>query len=270
MSEFDIFNSIINEYEQSISNKDIKKNDVSEQCTHENEINESGKRICTDCGIVINSVVSIEKDWRYYGKSDNRYNNDPNRVQARKTEEKSIHKDVDNMSFDENIVNKANQIYQYVTDGKIFRGNSRKAIIFACIFHAYKLSGNPQTDATLLQIFNIKRRSGLKGIKMVNQKVCKKDDVTYITPIHIIKDIMKNFNATEKQIEEVSTYYGLIKNKSSSLNRARPQSTASALVYYWIQKNNKKITLKEFAKTVTLSELTINKILKDIKLILDK
>ena len=40
-----------------------------------------------------------------------------------------------NMGFSDRIIEKANRIYDDVANGKIYRGNSRKAIIFACIFH---------------------------------------------------------------------------------------------------------------------------------------
>jgi DNA-binding Xre family transcriptional regulator len=41
------------------------------------------------------------------------------------------------------------------------------------------------------------------------------------------------------------------------------------LVYYWIVITGKKINLKEFAQSVELSELTINKIVKEIGEILE-
>ena len=43
------------------------------------------------------------------------------------------------MGFSDKIISKANKLYDEVTSGNIYRGNSRKAIVFACIFHAYKL-----------------------------------------------------------------------------------------------------------------------------------
>ena len=60
-----------------------------------------------------------------------------------------------------------------------------------------------------------------------------------------------------------------IKNKSSILNRSRPQSVASGLVRYYILKNNKNISLSEFKSKVNLSELTINRICKEITKILE-
>ena len=61
-----------------------------------------------------------------------------------------------------------------------------------------------------------------------------------------------------------------IKNKSSIINRSRPQSVASSLIYFFLCKikgaNN--VNIKDFVKKVKLSELTINKIVKEIESII--
>ena len=59
-----------------------------------------------------------------------------------------------------------------------------------------------------------------------------------------------------------------IQNRSSCLNRARPQSIAAGVVFFWMKNNNKNITIKEYSKKVKLSELTINKIIKEIESII--
>ena len=80
---------------------------------------------------------------------------------------------------------------------------------------------------------------------------------------------MDKFSGTDEQKAEVFDIYEKIKNKSSKINRSRPQSTASGIVYFWICKKNINISLKEFAKKVELSELTISKIVKEICRILN-
>ena len=75
---------------------------------------------------------------------------------------------------------------------------------------------------------------------------------------------MDQFSATFEQKQEVCDIYEQIKNRSSRLNRSRPQSVASGIVFYWICLKEKDISLKDFAKKVTLSELTINKMTKEI------
>jgi len=235
-------------------------------CSHDNTTLEKGIDICIDCGTEIKKKIQHTKEWRYYGQADTRHTSDPNRVQIRKSEERNIFKDVENMGFSDKIIREANKIYFQVTQGQIFRGNSRKAIVFACIFHAYKLSGRPQSHEKLIHVFNLNRKTGLKGLKHVNLHAPKNSAIrtTYITPVNLVEEIMEKFSATQEQKNEVIKLYGRIKNRSSRLNRSRPQSTAAGLVYYWIRSNNKNITLKQFTQKVSLSELTINKIAKEI------
>jgi transcription initiation factor TFIIIB Brf1 subunit/transcription initiation factor TFIIB len=171
------------------------------------------------------------------------------------------------MGFSDKIVCEANKIYFEVTKGQIFRGNSRKAIVFASIFHAYKLSGKPQSHDKLIQVFNLNRKNGLKGLKHINLYAPKTSTIrtTYITPVNLIEEIMDKFSATPEQKQEVVTIYNQIKNKSSRLNRSRPQSVACGLIFYWIKNQQKDITIKQFTKKVNLSELTINKIATEIE-----
>lgn len=285
MSDFELFNQALNEYEktatttniatkaesdsESIGSPDYQSTeDVDEKayCLHANTANEKGIDVCTDCGEEITKQIQHTKEWRYYGQSDTRHSSDPNRVQIRKSEERNIYKDVENMGFSDKIIAEANKIYFQVTQGQIFRGNSRKSIVFACIFHAYKLSGKPQSHEKLIHVFNLNRKTGLKGLKHVNLYAPKNSSIrtTYITPINLVEEIMEKFSATKEQKEEVVKLYHQIKNKSSRLNRSRPQSVASGLVYFWICSKQKEITLKQFTKKVSLSELTVNKIAKEI------
>ena len=271
MSEFDLFKNAMNKYTYKKTQTQTNENSLKDKCNHLNYVNEKGVDICTDCGEEVKTNLNYSKEWVYYGNSNSKNNSDPNRVQIRKnTDERTIYRDVENMGFSHKIISEANNIYFQVTNGKIFRGNSRKAIVFACIFHAYKISGKPQSHDKLINIFNLTRKTGLKGIKHVNLYAPKNSELrtTYITPINLIEEIMEKFSATKSQIQEVIDLYNKIKNKSSRLNRSRPQSVASGLVYFWISKNNKDISIKKFTKIVSLSELTINKILIEIKNIL--
>lgn len=227
----------------------------------------NGYQICILCGHIIKQNLSnSNKEWRYYGVS----NNDPNRTHIRKVDTKSIHKDIENMNLGEDVVFTANNIYVQVTQNKIYRAKSRKSIVFACVFNAYKILNIPQTPDSLLKMFGIKRKIALKGLKMVGMKIDQTSIKNkYITPDVIIKDILKQFSSTEKQIQEVVDIYHKVRNKSSKLNRSRPKSVASGIVYFWMSKNSKHISLKEFSDIVKLSILTIQKISKEVSRVLD-
>ena len=241
----------------------------TETCTH-NPVDDNGVIVCLDCGRIIQKTIMHEKEWRFFGHSDSKRSSDPNRVQMRKSEERTIHKDVENMGFSENVVDIANKLYMQVTQGQIFRGESRKAVIFACIYHAYKILGKCQTPKKLMKVFNLSKKNSLKGLKIVSVYAPKDSLVhtTTITPIHHINDIMNKFSATPNQKKEVIELYKRTKNRSSKLNRARPQSYACSLVYYYILSKKMDISLKKFAQKADLSELTISKNAKEVAAIL--
>jgi transcription initiation factor TFIIIB Brf1 subunit/transcription initiation factor TFIIB len=267
MTDFSLFDEALNQYNESP--KPEKTDD--ETCSHCETSNEGGVITCDLCGQEISKTIQHEKEWRYYGPSDAKRGSDPSRVQMRKEAERSIFKDVEAMGFSDKITYAANTIYSQVTHGQIYRGASRRAIIFACIFHAYKLSGKPKPHEELIRIFGLNKKTSLKGLKLVN--ICAPKDskihTTYITPATLINDIMDRFEATDTQKGEVTALYERTKNKSSRLNRARPQSVASGITYYWICSKGVDITLKRFADKVDLSELTISKIAKEISKVLD-
>jgi transcription initiation factor TFIIIB Brf1 subunit/transcription initiation factor TFIIB len=257
---------------KKLSTEDEKEESLDEDdiCLHENICVENSMNICYTCGKEIDKNIFQDKEWRFYGASDSKRNSDPNRVQLRRNDDKNIYKDTENMGFGDKIVSMANQIYIQVTKGQIFRGNSRKAIIFASIFHSFKIQGKPQSHEKLIKIFELSKKASLKGLKYVTLNAPKDSLIhtTYITPTNLIEDIMDKFNATSEHKKEVVEIYEKIKNKSSKINRSRPQSTASGVVYWWISYKNIDIPLKVFAKKVELSELTIQKIAREVSEIL--
>lgn len=267
--EDDEFNS------ENISEEEFDEDDINEKgrCSHKNIVNESGTYLCSDCGLELSKVMSYEKDWRYYGSDDTRKNSDPNRCHIRKMEDKSIYKDVENFGFSEKVVNMANDIYSQVTRGKIYRGNSRKAIIFGCIFHSIKINGKAHTCESLREIFQLDRRIILKGLKHVSLNAPKSSQIRMkpsTTNNDLIEEYMNKFNLNEEEKKDIIDIYQKIKNKSTIINRSRPQSVTSSLIYYYLCKKNgsNNVNIEDFIKKVKLSKLTIDKISKEIDNIL--
>jgi transcription initiation factor TFIIIB Brf1 subunit/transcription initiation factor TFIIB len=243
-------------------------------CLHENTIENAGTVLCVECGEEIEKSVVYDKEWRYYGHMDTKHKTNPNRCQSRKDTERTIFKDVEGMFFEDNVTTIANNFYLQITDGKIHRGESRKGIVFACIYHAYKQIGNPRSCESLTEVFKIERKTGLKGLKHFQLNIDKQSvqNTSQITPANLVGDIMDKFSATPEQKAEVIRLYERIKDEkklTSKINRARPQSVASGLTYYWICNNNKKITLKEFVSEIGLSELTVDRIAKEFAVIIN-
>lgn len=276
MSEFELFDQAIKNRDENIEEKakeKEKEKDINETekqgCKHENVTNEKGMAICLECGQELSFSLINEKEVKYYGQGDNKHLIDSSRIQLRKAEEKGIFHDVENMGFSESIVASANKIYVDVTKQKIFRGNSRKAIISACIFFAFMRSNCFQSHQKLIGIFNLTQKAGLKGLKFVMYSIKSKDKKTvHITPVYLIVEIMDMFSCSSEQKQEVIEIYNSVQ-KIKKLNRSRPQSISAGVIYYWIKLKDKKISLKNFSEKVNLSSLTIVNIAKQIAVILD-
>ena len=241
------------------------------ECLHENTVVEGVNTVCTDCGMMMNKGLNFEKEWRYYGMMDTKHSSDPNRCNTRRPEDKTIYKDVEKLGFSDKIVSSANVIYEQVTQQRIYRGNTRKGIIFSCIFHAYKANDNPQSCERLIEIFEIDRKVALKGLKFVNLNAPKDSPFRnfQVSTEHLIQEIMQKFHATRGHVDEVLNIYNYIKDKSSLLNRSRPQSVACGLVRFYIARKNPDISMDYFRTKIHLSELTISRVVKEIGRVLE-
>ena len=107
-------------------------NDTTEQkdynCIHVNSVMERNQEICVDCGEIISKNFSYEKEWRYYGSMDTKHIRDPNRCNVRKLDEKGIFKDLEKYQINKKVIASANEIYETVTQNRIFRGNMHHII----------------------------------------------------------------------------------------------------------------------------------------------
>ena len=272
MNDFALLEKVVQEMKEEEPRVQVHSENPwpEEGCRHEHTTTEKNITICEDCGEELEGVVTFDKEWRFYGSNDNRFSADPNRCQMRKDTERSIYNDVKNLDLSDNIVTIADRLYKEVTKGQIHRGNRRKGIIFACVRQAYIYSGKPQPLDTLVILFNIQRKAGLKGIKYINPHIPElyKKQQSFITYEDLIRQIMKTFEAKPVQIKEVLDLLPLVKDKSRTLNGSRASSLAAGLIYYWIEKNKKNINIREFASKVSLSELTVKKIYNEITRVL--
>jgi len=246
---FDSFNAIT-------PNVDFETMD-SFECSHYTHILGIGVYMCRDCGIELTKSLD---------SSDMKNVIEPNRCYIRKSSVRTIEQDLTNMNINDNIKDIANGIYMDICKGKVHRGMRRRAIIFASVFHAYKIVNNPQSCESLIKLFQIKRKDALKGLKYVNENSSKESPIrsTCITPEHLIHEFLCKFKVSEEKANEIIQLYQVIKDKSSILNRSRPQSVASGVIWYWIKLNKKQINISEFTKKVDLSELTVSKMAKEI------
>lgn len=163
MNDFQLFNQLLSD------TPDPTESTAVSACEHPSLINSEGSTLCSSCGMEVTKKITYDKEWKYYGMNDTKHSSDPSRCYIRKSKERTIHQDIPHLDISEHIKDTANDIYNEVCKEKIHRGAFRKAIVFAAVFHAYKLDGNPQSCNHLIKIFKIKRKNGLKGLKYINE-----------------------------------------------------------------------------------------------------
>ena len=153
-------------------------------CQHKNQTVNGCQMLCEDCGSEISKVDLQDKEWRYYGHFDTKNSSDPSRCQIRYVEDdKNIFKDIEGMGFSDDVVKKANENYIKIIQNTIHRGNTRKGLIFACIFEALKILGKPQPAKPLGELFGIDNKTAMHGVKTLKLKLPKDFiSIDYITP----------------------------------------------------------------------------------------
>jgi transcription initiation factor TFIIIB Brf1 subunit/transcription initiation factor TFIIB len=254
--------------QQSVKNKEDKEDDLMPECVHETQITEDGNEVCIHCGLETSMLIDNAPEWRFYKENDTKQSFDPSRCFLRKYEEKSIYRDVEQYNIPKEVLEIANNNYVFITEDSILRGNSRKGLIVACIFYAYEDLGQRKSQDEIKNFFSINKKILSNGMKMFNLKI--KRSPIYSSPLDFIPKIMSKFSLSDKHIQFVTKLYTKICSKSAFINRSNPDSIAAGLSYFVLKHINFPVSLTEFSKRVGLSDITIHKISKKIKDIVEQ
>lgn len=238
-----------------------------ETCEHLQSFHIDGMTICTGCGVKIDEDL-VDNENRYYGSMDTRYGSDPSRYNQRKSEERNLYADMDQLGFPQDIIERANTYYKKIIDNKIYRAGNRMSIVFACTYHAYMDIQEPRLPSELAAIFNIDKKGISNGLKTFSHIFRKRPEKKYIDAMDIIPKILMALQLDNSTIaiykRDLNLIYQWLKTKSKSYNSGNPQTIAAGLVYYYLKLLNTNITRSDFAKVVKLSDITFIKISQDI------
>jgi len=255
---------MFNKYTSKLETIECKQENTETECLHLNVLIWNDSNLCGDCGLEITENNTTD----YNSKSFS----DPTRCYIRKEKDKTIYQDLQHLNISKRIKDIANNIYVEACKSKVKRATNRKGVVFASVFQAYKLDNNPQSFETLLQLFKIKPKSASNGVKFISENISKDSPIhtNYITPKHRILDFLQKFSVSEEKRTEILELYALVENRSSLINRSKPQSVAAGILWAWLSMNNANISIKEFIRKVGLSELTVNKISKEVIRVVNK
>ena len=250
MDDFQILNHLLDKQQE-----DVK---CIQECVHESVIQDhKGGTICKDCGLEVADRAQVA-DTAFYGTGDN------SRCYTRKTVERTIHSDLQGVRISEHVKDKANDIFNQVCSS-IRRANSRKGVVFGCVFFAFKACGNPQSGDSVIKIFNISKRQAQEGLKFVNENLPHGSPLLsiHVSEEDIMREFMNKLHTSREHADEVIRLYRTIKGKSQQLSRRKPQSIAAGMIYYYTTLQKKPIPLDELTKKVSLSQLTIAQTAKE-------
>ena len=172
------------------------------------------------------------------------------------------------------IAEKALSLYSQVTGNKILKGNHRRSVICACVFYAYRLTGNDQPFNDITMLVNVTKTNGCKGIKFFKMNTFHLPEIQALSitesPEVLIKSLVEKIgvDTANNIVEEITRLYYKIYNRSSLINNSRTHSVISGLIYFWICLRKIDMKVANFASIVELTPLTIIKITKEISSIL--
>ena len=224
---FEIFETYLKEQSLDIT-ADLK------ECNHD-YFNTNEGLVCVRC---MHHVECEEKEMSSYNNSKRTKSN------------VGIRKEIEHLPLAENIIEIVNELFVKTCQQRVYRGKYRKAIICACIFHAFMMLGYPQSFDTITKWFELDHQSASKGFKLVKMKLPETRNLIE-TPLDIGKTILKQLNIQPcvKFTNFMASDFvsKSICDKSSKNLRLR----LCVLIFYFIKTEYKEnVTLLDFSNKV--------------------
>lgn len=246
-------------FEQAMSlyvqdqNVDFKR----QSCIHSEISNENGRKICLECGeLLIENFITDQHCQSVAG------------MKRRSKNECNIYNDIPSF-IPQSIKNVTIEIYQKVTNSKIFRNTSKKAIILACLHLACQILKTPISYYDLIDMFLLKQHEANKGFVILSTNL-PKDSIYYI-PFDAAKEEEISIHSRLKTLDIhseiytemftlVNNVFQLIKTRSSITNESQPNSIICGCIYFWTVYLNIQKRPDEFISKVSISKMTLLKV----------
>lgn len=217
---------------------------LSDNCDHP-QLNGDGT--CTLCGIFCQNVYKHDGNPMGYGNAV----------------EKSIKKDMQNLSFPDEVKNKAEEIFEEL-GSPTKRGKRRAQLVYFCINIAYKKLGQPQDPKWIAKIIGLKQSEITKANSMFAEiHTGYKIPQIKLTPMDLIprycKDPDLGLNLSPDIISAIVDFAKVIVMKDEDLSETFPQKVAAAIILYYLEIRGTKICREKYAEAIQLSKPTIDR-----------
>lgn len=237
----------------------------SQQCTHAQVTKVGRDKACTECGCVIEYL-----DYSFDSKGE-----DGNRC-VYKTGISRMIDDVfsrNGVKVSEWLMDMGDQKYRRVVDTEKVRGKGRDALVAVCLLFCMREIGDKKTVDDIRRTFNVSKKDISTSLHRY-YKYFPKDRTSYLNSEDLIKRTLDLQGVSVARYQApIQRLCWLVKGKSKLINRSTPQSIATSLTFLYLsfRKECQEVIKdkKAFAKRAFISDITIDKILKEICLLFE-
>jgi len=246
---------------------------TSAECPHNYISCDEGEEYCEWCGNTREYLI-YDPEWKSY--NDDVHTTDTSRCHAPSSKRDSAVKTKLELLVQNPlpvIVEKTTQFYDGIIkkcykDTNI-RGKTLKGLIGICLMYAYREYGCIQTNVDICTLMKIKMQKFTQYQKQFF-KTYPKYTVNIIYPSDIVEGIAQKIGVCVPQdiyrIKKLSLW---LQDSTNIVNNYAAITIANAIVYLYISTpeyySDKPMPIKEYARLLNTSEITINKICNVIK-----
>ena len=160
----------------------------------------------------------------------------------------------DRINLPKTIVDRANQLFKMVSDGKNLKGRSNDAIAAACLYIACRQEGVPRTFKEIVAVSTVSKKEIGRCFKLILK--------AHDTSVDLITtgDFMSRFCGTLSLSRDVQKAATCIAKKAVDLDIVpgrSPISVAAAAIYMASQASDDKRTQREIADIAGVADVTI-------------
>lgn len=217
-------------------------------CYHEEILNDDGKEMCLSCGQMFTEKFIFITNTCIRNKNKNIcsiYNEIPVHISS-------------------NIKNLTIEIYQAITENRIFRNSSKKSIILACLHQASALLNDSKSYCELLQMFQLKQHEANKGFVLLYTKLPRFPEYMCSTfkneEDSCIKSLLKIMSLFDETLYTlVLNTFRLVKLESFIINKSQPFSIINGCIFFWVL-FTKRLSYCDIVAKLRISKMTLNKV----------
>lgn len=188
-----------------------------------------------------------------------------------RNKQKTIRDELEQLTLPIDIINTADKIYKQMNAGTR-RNQKRKQMIFQCVRDAYDQHNIPRDPKELADICGISYSGITKASSICSPGQTYRSPVIVYTPMQYIPDTFRRLDECLNEqlqfpddiLENITQIADEVVNADPLLLDEKPQIVAASIVLYYLETHGVKIDRKKYAKIFKSSDMTINKLKKQV------